>query len=288
MRHIDHELRAGGVGDLAKEPEVDLARIGRAAGDDERGPAFLGQPRHLVEVDPAVLAAHAVLHRVEPLAGEVGRCAVRQVPTGGERHAEHRVARLAERHEGRLVGLRAGMRLDVDMGRAEQPLRSLDGEPLRPVHPFAAAIVAPPRIALGIFVGQHRALRLQHGARDDVLGCDQLDLVALAHKLPADSGGEVRVGVGQRRAKEIGHEREAPESNPQPIPNPAPARHSGERAASRLQTYCEDRTMATREVGKTTGMRFESAAGLSERAKPPQMHNNNALVRLVVWTHSSP
>ncbi len=171
-----------------KEPEVDLARIGRAAGDDECGPALVRQPRDLVEVDPAVLAAHAVLHRIEPLAGEVGRRPVGQVPAGGERHAEHRVARLAERHEGRLVGLRAGMRLDVDMCCAEQPFRPLDGEPLRPVHPFAAAIVAPARIALGIFVGQHRALRLQHGARDDVLGRDQLDLVALTPKLSADGG----------------------------------------------------------------------------------------------------
>ena len=91
------------------------------------------------------------------------------------------------------------------MGRAEEPLRPLDGEFLRPVRPFAAAIVAPARIALGIFVGQHRALRLQHGARDDVLRRDQFDPVALAGQLPADGGGQVRVGVGQRRGEEIGH-----------------------------------------------------------------------------------
>ena len=43
---------------------------------------------------------------------------------------------------------------------------------------LAAAIVAPARIALGILVGQHRALRLEHGPADDVLAGDQLDLVA--------------------------------------------------------------------------------------------------------------
>ena len=33
------------------------------------------------------------------------------------------------------------------------------------VRRLAALIIAPARIALGIFVGQHRALRLEHGAR---------------------------------------------------------------------------------------------------------------------------
>ncbi len=36
------------------------------------------------------------------------------------------------------------------------------------------------RVALGVLVGQHRALRLQHRAADVVLGGDQLDLVVLA------------------------------------------------------------------------------------------------------------
>jgi hypothetical protein len=35
------------------------------------------------------------------------------------------------------------------------------------------------RIAFGVFVGHHRALRFHHGARDDVFRRDQLDLVLL-------------------------------------------------------------------------------------------------------------
>ena len=37
MRHVDHEIGADAVGDLAEARKVDDARIGRAAGDDQRG-----------------------------------------------------------------------------------------------------------------------------------------------------------------------------------------------------------------------------------------------------------
>ena len=87
---------------------------------------------------------------------------------------------LQQRQEHRLVHLAAGVRLDVGEAGAEQLLGALDRERLGDVDEFAAAVIAPARIALGVFVGQHRALRLEHRAADDVLGRDQLDLVALA------------------------------------------------------------------------------------------------------------
>ena len=66
---------------------------------------------------------------------------------------------------------------------AEQLLGALDGERSRRrrrtrSRRSSAGPDSPRRI-----VGQHRALRLQHGAGDDVLGGDQLDLVALAAEL---------------------------------------------------------------------------------------------------------
>ena len=63
---------------------------------------------------------------------------------------------------------------------AEQLLRALDRQRLGDVDELAAAVVALARIALGILVGDHRALRLEHRAADDVLRRDQLDLVLLA------------------------------------------------------------------------------------------------------------
>jgi hypothetical protein len=47
---------------------------------------------------------------------------------------------------------------------AEQLAGTLDGEVLGNVHVLAAAVIAPARIALGVLVGHHRALRLHHGA----------------------------------------------------------------------------------------------------------------------------
>ena len=67
---------------------------------------------------------------------------------------------------------------------------------------LAAAVVALARQAFGIFVGQHRALRLEHGAADDVFRRDQLDLVALAAELEPDRLGDFGIGLGQRGGKQ--------------------------------------------------------------------------------------
>lgn len=61
---------------------------------------------------------------------------------------------------------------------------------------LAAAVITPAGIALGVFVGQHRALRLQHGAADDVLRRNKLDLIALARQLIRHGG--VKGGVAVR------------------------------------------------------------------------------------------
>ena len=78
---------------------------------------------------------------------------------------------------------------------------ALDRQLLGDVDELAAAVIAPARIALGIFVGQNRALRLEHRLRDDVFGGDELDLVALAAKLLRDRLGDFRIGFGEAAAK---------------------------------------------------------------------------------------
>ena len=118
---------------------------------------------------------------------------------GGKVQSQERVARLHQGHERRRIGGRARMRLDVGEARAEQLLHALDREGFRDVDVLAAAVIALARQAFGIFVGQHRALRLEHRAADDVLRGDQLDLVALAAELLADHIGDLGIGVGERR-----------------------------------------------------------------------------------------
>ena len=118
---------------------------------------------------------------------------------GGEIEPHERIARLQQGEKHRLIGLAAGIRLHIGETAAEQPGDPLDRQPFDDVDELAAAIIAAARIAFGIFVGEHRSLRLEHGARDDVFGGDQLDLVALAAELERDGLGDLGIGFGERR-----------------------------------------------------------------------------------------
>ena len=72
----------------------------------------------LVVVDQLIVVAHAVCDGVEPLAGHVDRA---RRASGGRRargSCREGVARLQQREEHRLVGLRAGMRLHVGERRS--------------------------------------------------------------------------------------------------------------------------------------------------------------------------
>src|SRR5258708_35032756 len=92
------------------------------------------------------------------------------------------------------------MRLDVGERAVEQLAGALNGDLLGLVDLLAAAVVAPAWIAFGIFVGEHRARRLQHSARDDVLRSDELDLLALAMQLALDhrSNRRIRLADAER------------------------------------------------------------------------------------------
>ena len=96
-----------------------------------------------------------------------------------------------------MVGRAAGVRLHVGVVGAEQLLGAVDRQLLDLVHPLAAAVVAAAGVALGVLVGEHRADRLQHGGPGEVLGGDQLQLVALAAQLLVDQARDRRVDLGQ-------------------------------------------------------------------------------------------
>ena len=207
VRHVDHEEGAHFVGDSADAGEVDGAGIGGAAGDDELGALAAGELLELLVVEGAVIGADAVLYGVEPFAGEVRGGAVREVSAGGEAHAEDGVAGLEEGEEDGLVGLGAGMGLDVGVGAAEELLGAFDGEGLGAIDFDATAVVAATGVAFGIFVGEDRALGFEHRGGDDVLAGDQFDTVLLAAELGADGGGEfgIRFGKGGcEEAAEVG------------------------------------------------------------------------------------
>ena len=93
------------------------------------------------------------------------------------------------------------MRLHIGKAAAEQSGHALNGQPLDDIDKLAAAVIALARQAFGIFVGQHRALRLEHGAADDVFRGDQLDFVALAGELQRDRIGDFMVAFGRATRK---------------------------------------------------------------------------------------
>ncbi len=184
--HIDKQVGADRIGDLTEALEIDVTRIVGSTGDDQFRLVLLGQVIDLFHIDQVGIARHAVRHDVEPLARLVGRRTVRQVTAAGQVHAHIGVARLEQREEHRLVGLRTGMRLDVGEGAVEQLLGAFDGQPFDVIGVFAATVITTTGIALGILVGQDGALRFQNGLRDDVFRGDQFNLVLLAVQFAGD------------------------------------------------------------------------------------------------------
>ena len=198
VRHVDHEAGADLVGDRPEALEVELPRVGGPAGDDHLRPVLAGQPLDLVHVDQAVALAHLVGHDLEHLARVVDLHAVGEVAAVGQAEAEDRVARLQQGEEHRRVGLRARVRLHVGELGAEQRLHPVDRQLLGDVDVLAAAVVPPARVALGVLVGQHRALRLHHRDRGEVLRGDHLQRRLLAVQLGGDGRGHLGVDLGQR------------------------------------------------------------------------------------------
>ncbi len=118
--------------------------------------------------------------------------------------AHEGVARIEQGIEHRLVGIGAGMGLDVGKGGAEQLLGPLDGQSLGDVDIFAAAVIALAGIAFSILVGQDGPLRLQHRLGDDVLRRNQLDLVALAVQFVFYRVEDFRIGCLQSPGEKAG------------------------------------------------------------------------------------
>ncbi len=203
VRHVDHQLGVDGIGDLTERREVELPRICRPAGDDHLRLVLLGEPRDLIHVDEVVLAAHVVGDDLVELARDVQLHPVGEMAAVVERHAHDRVAGIDHRHVGSVVGLGAGVRLDVGVLRAEHLLGAVDGELLGDVDPLAPAVVALARIALGVLVGEHRAGRVEHGLGDEVLGGDHLQSVLLAAELAVEHPGDVRVDLGEVGGLEV-------------------------------------------------------------------------------------
>ncbi len=179
VRHVHHQRRADALGDRAHPREIDHARIGAGAGDDHLRLVLIGELLELLVIDPLIVLAHAVRDDRVELSRKIQRMAVREVAAVREVHAEHGVARLQQRQIHAHVGLRARVRLHVDVIGAEQRLGARDRQRFGDVHELAAAVIALARVALGVLVRHHRAGGFEHGGADEVFRRDQLQSVGL-------------------------------------------------------------------------------------------------------------
>ena len=97
VRHVNHQVRADGIGDLTKARKVDHARIGARPGDDDLRANLLSHTRKRVVVNGFGLGIDTVKMRLEIFPGQRRLAAVRQMPAVGEIHTEDAVARLQQR-----------------------------------------------------------------------------------------------------------------------------------------------------------------------------------------------
>ena len=191
--HVGDEVRFRRVRDGAKPRPVDHSRVRGEPGDDDPGPVLACEGLHLVVVDLPRLGVESVLHRPEDLAGEVDRRTVGEVPALGEAHAEDGVPGLGESEVGGGVRLGARVGLDVGVVRREELLRTLHGQRLRDVDELAPAVVAAPRVALRVLVGEYRPLSLQYPRARVVLRRDELEVQLLTVCLGSHRGRELVV-----------------------------------------------------------------------------------------------
>ena len=197
MGHVDQQSGFDGFGDACHAFEVDRARIGGAAGDQQHRAHLAGPGLDPVVVEQAARAVHTVVMGVEPAPRKVRPGTVAEMTAGREVEAEDPVPGTQEHKEHRLVRLRARMRLDVGIGGAEEFLRALDGEAFDDVDVLSAPVEAVSGIALQRLVADLMPERLAHRAAHDVLRGDELDLGALAARLVVERLAHRGIGLGE-------------------------------------------------------------------------------------------
>ncbi len=182
VRHIGGKIRADLVGDLREPLEIEMMHVRRRAGPDQLRLMLARQAFHFIHVDITVRAdmiRHAVIKN--PRRGNFP--AMREMPAVRQIQSHHRIARRAGRKIHREIRGRAGIRLDVRMGDAEKFLRTFLRDRLDLIYIFVPAVIAPARIALGIFIREDRTHRHHHLRRGIILGRDHLEPLLLPHRL---------------------------------------------------------------------------------------------------------
>ena len=195
MGHVHHQFGAHFICDFPELGKVDCPAVSRRPCDYDPGAVFLRQTLNFVIVDKLQLAVDSVWNEVVYLRREVHRAAVGQMSAVIKAETHHRVSGLQRGEVGGHVSLSATVRLNVGVICLKQLLGPLDGDLLGNVDELAPAVIAAPRIALGVLVGHGRPLSLHHSFAGVVLRGDQVYCGALPSDLVLDRLRDLRVLV---------------------------------------------------------------------------------------------
>ena len=182
MCHVHHHVRPDLVADGAEALVVPVARVRRAAADDELRLEEHGLLLKLVVVDEARVDVQAVRERLkidrrrrDALLGGVE--AVGEVAAVGQVKAHDAVVGLEEAGVHSEVGGGARVRLHIatplTLVETEGLQRPGLAEALDLVDVLVASIVARTGLALRVLVGEHAAVALHHRLRREVLHMPQ-------------------------------------------------------------------------------------------------------------------
>ena len=175
MGHVHEQDAAGLVGNGPELGKIQLAGIGGVAGDQDLGLVLQGQAADLVIVQQAGRRIQAVVHGIEPLAGDAGLGTVGQVTTVAQVQTQDGVAGLGKGQVNGQIGWTAGIGLNVGMFGAKQLLGPFDSDELHRVTVHLALVKTGTGIAFGIFVLENGTASLQHGLGGVVFAGDQAD-----------------------------------------------------------------------------------------------------------------
>ena len=154
VRNVRQQHRAARLGNLAHALKVDQPRVRARTHCDHCRPVLRCHCRQLVVIDPLVLLAYAVVDDVKKFSGKVRRIAMRQVAAVTQVHRQHLVARFQHSKVHAHVRAASGMRLHIRILTAEKFLRTVNGQLLRYIHVFTAAVPPLAGITFRILVGQ--------------------------------------------------------------------------------------------------------------------------------------
>ena len=205
MGHIDHQVGTTAIGDFTEPGEIDNPRVGRTTSDDQLWLVFISQLLDFIIIDQGIFTAHTILDGVEPFAGHVGGSTMGQVTTSRQRHAENGITRLEQGQEHALIGLGAGMRLNIGPAAVEQLLGAFDRQLFGEVNILTTTVIAAAGIALSVFVGQHGTLSLKHCAGHDVFRGNQLNAVTLPCQFVINGRVQCRIAILEVRIKKSFH-----------------------------------------------------------------------------------